>query len=249
MRLENKVAVVTDSSKGVGAEIALLLASEGADVVLAGRTVNAVAGKIKGMGRRAIPVKTDMTVRADVESLVELALSEFGCIDILVNSSWFADLCDQPLDDLIDSFKTDGAIGTFKGVIDITRAVLPHMQARKYGRIVNIAGIAAHNNKMMKGPVYEGLKAGVTQFTISVAAIVGAFGININCVAPGFIDEQNAYNTFPADLKNRSEYRLSLRMGSQEKAIAQAVLFLADDATGSYITGSTIKVDGEFSPF
>ena len=100
MRLQNKIAVVTGASRGMGAEIALTLAGEGADVVLAARTVeeheadqnrpgtiNEVAAKIRRMGRRALPVKTDVSVRADVERLVDIAIAEFGRIDILVNSA------------------------------------------------------------------------------------------------------------------------------------------------------------------
>jgi NAD(P)-dependent dehydrogenase (short-subunit alcohol dehydrogenase family) len=156
MRLANKIAIVTGASRGMGAEIALSLAREGADVVLAARTITEaevgkptrpgttgdVAARIREMGRRALPVKTDVSVREDVENLMQTAVGEFGRVEILVNSAWFVNFSEMPLSDFLDADKTDATLGTFKGTIDVTRAVLPQMVERKSGSVINITSWA-----------------------------------------------------------------------------------------------------------
>jgi len=262
MRLENQVAIVTGASRGMGSEIALILAREGADVVLAARTVadtdvalktrpgtiSDVAAKIRGMGRRALPVKTDVGVKEDCEHLVRSAIDQFGKIDILVNSAWFVNFTEAPLSDLVDEKMTDSTIATFKGILDLTRAVLPHMRKRKYGKIINVTSIGA-KLKVPNAPVYAALKAGVTHFTASVAAVVGADGINVNCVAPGIIETPSTHDCYPSSSDEMWGAMIPLKRLGTENEIAEAVLFLADHAASAYITGTTISVDGGLSPF
>jgi len=257
MRLKGKVAVVTGASRGMGAEIAVILAREGADVVLAARTVedsdveketrpgtiSHVASRIRAMGRRALPVRTDVDVRADCERLIETAIKEFGKVDILVNSAWFVDFTEEPLSDLMDSSLTDATVRTFVGLLDVTRAVIPHMRARKYGKIINITSIGA-KNKVPNAPIYGGLKAAVTHFSSSIAMVLAAEGINVNCVAPGIIDTPSTRDCFPTATDVMKEMVIPAKRLGTETEIAEAVLFLADDSTSAYITGSTITVDG-----
>ena len=139
MRFKDRVAIVTGASRGMGREIALAFAREGADLVLAARTVTddeiasetrpgtitAAAGEIQAMGGRALAVKTDVSVRSDVERLIQTTLDEFGQIDIVVNSAWAVMFTPEPLDDLMRPEVSDATIGTFKGIVDMTRAVLP----------------------------------------------------------------------------------------------------------------------------
>ena len=260
MRFKDKVAVVTGASRGMGKEIALALAQEGADLVLAARTVSedevaletrpgtisAVAKEIEEMGRRALPVKTDVSVRSDVERLIQAAIDEFGQIDILVNCAWNVTFKPDPLDDLMRSDVADATIGTFKGIVDITRAVLPHMRSRKYGKIINITSIGG-KNKVMNAPVYAGLKAGVAHFSRSVSEVVAGEGITVNCVAPGIINTASTYDCYPG-LEEIFKATIPMHRLGEEKEIARVVLFLADDES-SYITGVTLSVDGGLSHY
>jgi NAD(P)-dependent dehydrogenase (short-subunit alcohol dehydrogenase family) len=260
MKLKNQVAIVTGASRGMGAEIALILAREGADVVLAARTVDDssvaqktrpgtisdVAARIRAMGRRALPVKTDVGVKADCERLVDVAIKEFGKVDILVNSAWFVNFTEAPLSDLMDSRMTDATMATFSGILDITRAVIPHMQAKKYGKIVNITSVGA-KNKVPNAPVYAGLKAAVAHLSASVAMSLASEGIRVNCVAPGIIETPSTHDCFPTSTDIMKEMMIPMKKLGKETDIAEAVLFLVDDAASSYITGTTIAVDGGLS--
>lgn len=260
MRLKNQVAIVTGASRGMGAQIALILAREGADVVLAARTVedvdvaqqtrpgtiSDVAAKIRAMGRRALPVKTDVNVKADCECLVATTIKEFGKVDILVNSAWFVNFTEAPLSDLMDSRMTDATMATFNGLLDVTRAAIPHMQAKKYGKIINITSIGA-KNKVPNAPVYAGLKAAVAHLSASTAMALAPEGIRVNCVAPGIIETPSTHDCFPNSMDAIKEMMIPMKKLGRETDIAEAVLFLADDATSSYITGTTITVDGGVS--
>jgi 3-oxoacyl-[acyl-carrier protein] reductase len=255
MKLEDRVAIVTGASRGMGKEIALALAREGADPVLAARTVtedevasetrpgtiSAVADEIRALGRRALAVKTDVSVRSDVERLVQTAIDEFGQIDIVVNSAWAVMFKPDPLDDLMRPEVSDATIGTFRGIVDMTRAVLPHMRSRGYGRIINITSMA--EKKMVpNAPVYAGLKAGVAHFSRSVSSVVASEGITINCVAPGIIDTPSTFDSYPG-MEEVFKTMIPARRLGEESEVAHAVLFLADDDS-SYITGVTLSVDG-----
>jgi len=260
MRFKDKVAVVTGASRGIGKEIALAFAKEGADLVLAARTVakedekfknrpgtiSEVAEEIRKMGRKALVVKTDVSIRSDVENLIEKTIEEFGKIDILVNSAWSVVFKPEPLDDLMRSEVSDATLGTFKGIVDITRAVLPHMRSRNYGKIINITSMGG-KSKVANAPVYAGLKAGVAHFSRSVSAVVAGEGITVNCVAPGIIDTPSTYDCYPGMEEMFKAMIPAHRLG-QESEVARVVLFLADDDS-SFITGVTLSVDGGMTEF
>jgi 3-oxoacyl-[acyl-carrier protein] reductase len=260
MRFQDKVAVVTGASRGMGKEIALALAREGANLVLAARTVvktdeqfetrpgtiTEVAEEIRAIGRRALAVRCDVSVRSDVERLINETIREFGQVDILVNSAWSVVFKSTPLDDLLRSDVSDATIGTFKGIVDITRAVLPHMRSRRYGKIINITSMGG-KTKVANAPVYAGLKAGVAHFSRSVSAAVASEGITVNCVAPGIIDTPSTYDSYPG-MEGVFKTMIPARRLGTESEVARAVLFLADDES-SYITGVTLSVDGGMTDF
>jgi 3-oxoacyl-[acyl-carrier protein] reductase len=260
MRFKDRVAIVTGASRGMGREIALAFAREGADLVLAARTVTydevasetrpgtitAVADEIQAVGRRALAVKTDVSLRSDVERLIQTAIDEFGQIDIVVNSAWAVMFTPEPLDDLMRAEVSDATIGTFKGIVDMTRAVLPHMRSRQYGRIINVTSMA--EKKMVpNAPVYAGLKAGVAHFSRSVSSVVAAEGITINCVAPGIINTASTFDSYPG-MEQIFRAMIPARRLGEESEVAHATLFLADDDS-SYITGVTLSVDGGVTDF
>lgn len=244
----------------MGREIALALAREGADLVLAARTVTRadeqfqtrpgtiteVAEEIQALGRTALAMRCDVSVRNDVEALVEAAITRFGRIDILVNSAWSVVFTASPLDDLMRAEVSDATIGTFRGIVDITRAVLPHMRSRRYGKIINITSVGG-KTKVANAPVYAGLKAGVAHFSRSVSAVVAGEGITVNCVAPGIIDTPSTYDSYPG-LEGAFKAMIPAHRLGTETEVARAVLFLADDES-SYITGATLSVDGGMTDF
>jgi 3-oxoacyl-[acyl-carrier protein] reductase len=255
MKLRDRVAIVTGASRGMGREIALALAREGADLVLAARTltddqvvletrpgsISAVAEEVEGIGRRALAVRTDVSVSADVDNLVATTLSEFGRLDILVNSAWSVVFRSDPLDDLMRSEVSDATIGTFKGIVDLTRAVLPHMREAGFGRIINITSVGG-KIKVPNAPVYAGLKAGVAHFSRSVSEVVARDGVTVNCVAPGIIDTPSTFDSY-GDFIDLIRAGIPVGRLGREDEVARVVVFLAEEDSG-YLSGVTLSVDG-----
>lgn len=260
MRFKDKVVIVTGASRGVGKTIAIAFAREGADLVLAARTVSpdaapatrpgtimATAEEIRALGRRALAVKTDVGVRGEVEEMVKKTTEEFGRVDILVNAAWNVWFTTEILSDLMTPEITDATIDTFRGILNCFRAVLPHMRSQKYGRIVNITSVGG-KSKVPNCPVYGGLKAGVAHFSRCVADVVGPEGITVNCVAPGVMKSASTFDIYPKQILDAVQARLSAQRLGDEEDVARAVLFLADDES-SWINGVHLSVDGGQAPF
>ena len=260
MRFQDKVAIVTGSSRGIGKAIAIALAREGADLVLAARsveepvdrfrlpgTLRATADEIRALGRRVLVVKTDVSVRADVEEMARKAIEEFGRTDMLVNNAAVTnvalgaslDMTPEECDLQIDS--------NFKGTLNWCRAVAPHMVSQHYGRIINITTDAAK----MPSPtlsIYASSKAGVAHFSRSLAGELGPHGITVNCVAPGWTWSGVHVPMFTQDVLDMLVATQPIARFGQPQEIAAAVLFLASDQAG-YITGVQLSVDGGLAPF
>jgi 3-oxoacyl-[acyl-carrier protein] reductase len=250
MKLQDRVAIVTGASRGMGREIALALAREGAHLVLAARTltddqmvletrpgsISAVAKEVEGIGRRALAVRTDVSVSRDVDNLVATTLREFGRLDVLVNSAWSVVFRSDPLDDLMRSEVSDATIGTFKGIVDLTRAVLPHMREAGFGRIINITSVGG------KIKVPNAPKAGVAHFSRSVSDVVAKDGVTVNCVAPGIIDTPSTFDSY-GEIIDLIRAGIPVGRLGREDEVARVVVFLAEEASG-YLSGVTLSVDG-----
>ena len=254
MRFKDKVVIVTGASRAIGKTIAIAFAREGADLVLAARTVSeedapatrpgtimATAEEVRALGRRALPVKTDVGVRSEVEEMVKKTVEEFGRIDILVNTAWSVGWKAEPLDDLMRVEESDATIETFRGVVNCFRAVLPHMRSQKYGRIISITSVGA-KIKPVPCPVYAGLKAGVAHFSRVVSDVVARDGITVNCVAPGIMATASTFDIFTG-LEDAIAATIPVGRLEEEEEAANAVLWLASDEA-SYITGAHLSVDG-----
>ena len=161
-RLEGKIAIVTGGGSGIGKSIALTFAREGADVVVCGRTLSpleAVAGEIMAIGRRALAITVDVSIRSQVRNLVERTIEEFGKIDILVNNagvgrrSPIVDMSEEDWDTVINI--------NLKGVFLCIQAAARHMVQRGYGKIINISSIVALRPPREGMGVYGASKAGV----------------------------------------------------------------------------------------
>ena len=260
MKFKDKVVIVTGASRGVGKTIAIAFAREGADLVLAARTVSedaapatrpgtimATAEEVRALGRRALAIKTDVGVRSEVEAMVGKTIEEFGRVDILVNVAWNVWFTAEALSDLMTPELSEATVGTFSGILNCFRAVLPHMRSQKYGRIISITSVGG-KSKVPNCPVYGGLKAGIAHFSRCVADVVGPEGITVNCVAPGVMTSASTFDIYPKPILDAVQARLAGRRLGDEEEVARAVLFLADDES-SWINGVHLSVDGGQAPF
>jgi 3-oxoacyl-[acyl-carrier protein] reductase len=247
-KLDDKVALVTGAARGIGREIALTLAREGADIVanaLNAPNLEILAADIEKLGRRAKTVRADVSRKADVDRMVDVAIDTFGRIDILVCNAGitrFAPFLEMTEDDWNAVVDVD-----LKGTFLCGQAVAKHMVPRKYGKIVNVSslsGLGARNETMAN---YAASKAGVNNLTRVMALALGPHGINVNVVAPGVINtEMGLSRRTPQELAAYHElYRqqTALRRVGEARDIANVVLFLASDES-SFMTGQVLVSDG-----
>jgi 3-oxoacyl-[acyl-carrier protein] reductase len=243
MQLKGKNAVVTGGSRGIGRAIALQLASNGANVVV-NYTSNreaalAVVGEIESMGVSGMAVKADVSKGEEVENLVNEVLNTFGSIDILVNNAGInrdnliIRMTEQEFDDVINT--------NLKGAFICTKYVSKVMIKQKSGRIINVSsvvGIVGNSGQSN----YAAAKAGIIGFTKSMAKELAKRGINVNAVAPGFI-ETDMTSRLPEKVKEEFINNIPLKRTGKPEDIAKTVLFLASEYS-DYITGQVINIDG-----
>lgn len=200
MRLEGKVAIVTGAGRGIGRATALALANEGADLVLAARTVselNDVADEIRGSGREALAVATDVSVKSDVDSMVRQALDRFGKVDVLVNNAGVAN--HKALPDITEADWDLHINVNLKGVFLCTQAVFSHMCDRGSGHIVNVSSLAGKNFPY-KMAAYGSAKWGVVGLT-GITHVEGRpHGVKAILVRPGPVDTRMRRENHKDDL-------------------------------------------------
>jgi 3-oxoacyl-[acyl-carrier protein] reductase len=243
VRFENKTALVTGASRGIGRAIALRLASEGANVVVNYHAnleaANSVAGEITALGRRASIVRADVGNPSDVERLVQGVLEEFSRIDVLVNN---AGITRDTLIMRMSEDDWDAVLDTnLKSAFLVTKAVLRPMLRQRSGRIVNITSISGVMGNAGQAN-YSASKAGLMGLTRSTAREVASRNITCNAVAAGVIDTDIWRGVPEAAIQTMLQIIPAGRKGTPED-IAEAVAFLASDAA-SYITGQVLHVDG-----
>lgn len=243
MILENKVVLVTGGSRGIGRAIAIEAAKNGADVAInyAGNEAAAkeVEAIIKEMGKRAIIIKADVSSEEECEKMVAKVIEELGTIDVLVNNAGIT------RDGLFVRMKTEDwqkVIDTnLTGIFNCTKFVAKYMMKKRTGKIINmtsVSGILGNAGQTN----YSAAKAGVIGFTKALAREMAPRGINVNAVAPGFI-QTDMTSAMPEKAKEEAVKQIPLgKMGNPED-IANAVIFLASDK-GNYITGQVLTVDG-----
>jgi 3-oxoacyl-[acyl-carrier protein] reductase len=245
MLLEGKNAIVTGGSQGIGTAASLELAKEGANVCLTYRRhadeAKTVADQIEKMGRKAICVACDIAVFAEAEASVKAAVEAFGRIDILVNNAgmnWDG-VCWKMSEE-----QWDRVIAVnLKGYFNFTRHVAPLLKEQKYGKIINVTSINGMRGKFGQTN-YSASKAGIIGYTKAVAKELGAFGVNVNAVAPGLIETAMLKNSEARDkIIDLAMAEMALKRIGQPEDLASVIAFLASDRA-RHITGEVIKVDG-----
>jgi NAD(P)-dependent dehydrogenase (short-subunit alcohol dehydrogenase family) len=242
----DKVTIVTGSRRGIGKATALALAEAGSDVAVCDLVaddgqLDAVAEEIRGLGRRSLSIKADVSRAADVEHLVEKVMDEFGRIDILVNNAGI--LIKSPILDMPEGDWDRLMSANLKGCYLCSQAVGRKMVDQKSGTIVNIASQYAFKVTPGMGG-YSIAKAGVAMLTRVLARELGAHGIRANAVAPGLARTEFSRLSW-SDPEFLKQYEASVPLGriAETGDLTGVILFLASDAS-SYVTGHTILVDG-----
>lgn len=243
--LDDRIAIVTGASRGIGRAIALGLAQAGAHVVLAARKLpdlEAVAQEIAGLGRRALPLATHMARRQEIERLVAATLAEFGRVDILVNNAATNPVFGPLIEVEEEAWDKIMALN-LKGYLLASQLVARPMIDRGKGAIVNVASTGGIRASPGLG-VYSISKAAVLMLTRVLAKELGPFGVRVNAIAPGLIQtrfSQALWGT-PEILEGYLKGTPMGRVGQPEETVGAAV-YLASDAA-SYVTGTTIILDG-----
>lgn len=242
MIFNNRVAVVTGSTQGIGLAIAKRLASEGVKVVVTSRNidkVNKAVHEIKDLGGEAFGIECNVTNREQVKSLGEKVIEKYGSIDILVNNagitkdSSFKKMTDEQWDEVLDA--------DLKSVFIVTQELSKYMELNKYGRIINIGSIVGLTGNFGQAN-YTAAKAGIIGLTKTLSVELGKKGITANVVAPGFV-ETAMTQEIPEKLRIQMIESIPVGRAGKPEDIAAAVAFLASEEAG-FISGVTLSVNG-----
>jgi len=244
--LAGKVAIITGGGTGLGKMTALHMAREGADIVVAARRVGAIeqtAKEVREIGPRALAIPTDVKDSQQVNSMVERTLAEMGGLDILVNNAGIVRGQERkPLWEITDEEWHLGINTNLTGAFHCSRAVIKHFIDQGHGKIINIAsgnGMRGQRGDFMYGTA----KAGVINFTRILATTFAQENIQVNCIAPGFIDVTQLQPEPATRTMFRNPQFIPVGRFGVPEDIGHLALFLASDASG-YITGGLFANDG-----
>lgn len=245
-RLADKVALVTGSSRGIGAAIAAAMAQEGAKVILCSRKIEgleAVAEQIRAAGGHALPIACHVGKSEQIEALFERALGEYGRIDVLVNNAatnpYFGPMMNVEEAAWDKTFEVN-----VKGYFAMSKAVAQHLMGRDApGSIVNVTSVLGDMAAPLQG-VYGMTKAAVISMTRTLSTELGPAGIRVNAIAPGLIKTRFSRGlTENTEIRDMVLDRMSIKRLGEPEDIAGAAVFLGGDES-SYVTGHVLTIDG-----
>ncbi|MGD0970505.1 MAG: 3-oxoacyl-ACP reductase family protein [Desulfobaccales bacterium] len=232
-----KVALVTGASRGIGQAVAFALAEAGADIAVNYRHREAQALEtvrgIERLGRRAVPVRADVSLATEVADMVAVIEADLGQVDILVNNAGIVSA--KPLPEISEADWDEMLAVNLKSAFLVIQRVLPGMRARRWGRIINLSSVAAQTGGVT-GPHYAASKAGLLGLTHSYARQLVKEGITVNAIAPALIETEMVTGNL-----NVTPLMIPVgRFGTPDEVAAVVVLLARD----GYITGQTINVNG-----
>jgi len=243
LSLENRVAIVTGGSRGIGRAVALELAARGASVVVNYNSspdrAEEVVKEIESAGGKAAAFHSNVSNFEAAQSLVKFAIETYGDLHILVNN---AGITRDMVIMMMPEADWDAVINTnLKSTFNCSKAAVKHMMRKRYGRIINIASVAGQMGNPGQTN-YSASKAGQIGFTKALAREVAARNITVNAIAPGFVDTE-ILDAMPEGTLETALKLVPLARTAQPEEIGYAVAFLASDQAG-YITGQVLGVDG-----
>ncbi len=241
-KLKGQTAIVTGASRGIGKAIAVMFASEGANVVVTARTEYAIddlAGRIVQSGGSALAVTADLSIDSDLQRIADETLANYGRIDILVNNAGIIHPRINLVEFDFELWRKVVAVN-LEAVALLTALCLPSMMERNYGKVINISSIGGRKGSKGRS-AYRATKAALISLTESVAAETKPYGIDVNCICPGGVDTEGYREAF----RMRGKIDDPSLMAPEE--IAKLAVYLASDDSSS-VTGAAIDAFGGSNP-
>jgi len=244
-RFEGKVAIITGAGQGMGKQVALDLAAEGAKVVVSDiirELLDAVKIEIENEGGECLPVLCDVSSRKQVDEMIKKTADTYGTVDILINNAGLLTIgtIEETTDELIDKTLEINV----KGVLYAIRAVTPIMKSKRYGRIVNVASITGKRGNNTTVSVYGASKGAVISLTRSTARALGPYGITVNAIAPhAVLTKMMSY--WGEEKRQSVAEKIPVKRLGTVQDMSYLMMFLASDEA-SYITGETVNINGGY---